>query len=87
MLEQAACDEILGRLHHVPPHLEGAPLLIEKCEGLFSAHRAALFDPQTHEMCKRDFSDHAFSVFFLCHCLDPHWFIALQGIVKPKHAT
>src|SRR5208282_311959 len=31
MLEQAACDELLGRLHHVLPHLERSPLLIDFC--------------------------------------------------------
>jgi len=67
MLEQAACDELLGRLHHVLPHLERSPLLIEKCESLFSAHGAALFVPQTHEMRKCDFGDHSFSVFLLAH--------------------
>jgi hypothetical protein len=60
MLEQAACDELLGRLHHVLPHLERSPLLIEKCESLFSAHGTALFVPQTHEMRKCDFGDHSF---------------------------
>jgi hypothetical protein len=83
MLEQAACDELLGRLHHVFPHLERSPLLIEKYESLFSAHRAALFVPQAHEMRKCDFSDHAFSVFLVGHCLDFHWFIALQASLKP----
>ena len=34
MLKQAACDELLGRLHHVLPHLKRSPLLIEKCESL-----------------------------------------------------
>ena len=46
MLEQAAGDELLGRLHHVLPHLERSALLVEKCESLFSAHRAALVVPQ-----------------------------------------
>jgi hypothetical protein len=38
-----------------------------------------LFVPQTHEMRKCDFSDHAFSVFLFGHCLAPHRLIALQG--------
>jgi hypothetical protein len=42
MLEQAACDELLGRLHHVLPHLELSPLLIEECESLLSAYRTPL---------------------------------------------
>src|SRR5208283_148822 len=83
MLEQAACDELLGGLHHVLPHLERSPLLIEKCESLLPTHRTALLVRQAHEMRKRDFSDHAFSVFLICHCLDPHWFIALQAPLKP----
>jgi hypothetical protein len=50
MLQQAAGDELLGRLHHVLPYLERSPLVIEKCESLFSAHRVALFVPQAHKM-------------------------------------
>ena len=87
MLEQSACDEVLGRLHHVFPHLERSPLLIKKCESLFSAHRAALFVPQAHEMGKCDFSDHAFSVFLVGHCLAPHWLVALQGIPEGTFGT
>jgi hypothetical protein len=30
-----------------------------------------LFVPQAHEMRKGDFSDHAFSVFLVSHCLAP----------------
>src|SRR5579859_2448592 len=80
MLEQAACDELLGRLHHVLPHFKRSTLLIEECESLISAHGAALFFSQAHEMRKCDFSDHAFSVFLIGlvglvgHCLAPHWF-------------
>ena len=33
--EQAACDELLSRLHHVLPHFKRLTLLIEKCESLF----------------------------------------------------
>ncbi|MGA9805338.1 MAG: hypothetical protein WBQ19_01295 [Terriglobales bacterium] len=83
MLEQAACDELLGRLHHVLPHLERSPLLIEECESLLSAYRTPLLISQSYQVRKCDFGDHAFSVFLLGHCLDPHWFIALQGIPKP----
>ena len=71
MLEQAGCNELLGRLHHVLPHLEGSTLLIQKCESLVPAHRTALLVPQSQQMGKRDFSDHAFSVFLACHCLAP----------------
>src|SRR5208283_568986 len=71
MLEQAACNELLGRLHHVLPHFERPPLLIEECESLFSAHRTALFVPQPHEMRKCDFGGHSFSVLLLAHCLPP----------------
>jgi hypothetical protein len=87
MLEQAACDEVLGRLHHVFPHLERSPLLIQKCESLFSAHRAALFVPKAHEMGKCDFSDHAFSLFLVGHCLAPHWLVAFQGIPEGTLGT
>jgi hypothetical protein len=45
MLEQAACDEILGRPHHVLPHLKRATLLIEKCKGLLPAHRTPARSP------------------------------------------
>jgi hypothetical protein len=83
MLEQAACNEILDRLHHVLPHLKRSPLLIEKCESLLPAHRAALLVPQSYQMRKCDFSDHALSVFLICHCLDPHGFIDLQALLKP----
>jgi len=71
MLEQAGCNELLGRLHHVLPHLEGSTLLIQKCESLVPAHRTALLVPQSQQMGKRDFSNHAFSVFLACHCLAP----------------
>ena len=83
MLEQAACDELLGRLHHVLPHLERSPLVIEKCESLFSAHRAALFVPQAHKMRKCDFSDHAFSVFLVGHCLPPTDLWLFRASLKP----
>ena len=83
MLEQAACDELLGRLHHVLPHLERSPLLIEKCESLFSTHRAALLVPQAHEMRKCDFSDHAFSVFLVGHCLAPTGLLLFRAPLKP----
>jgi hypothetical protein len=83
MLEQAACDEILGCLHHVLPHLKRATLLIEKYKGLLPAHRTALLVPQSYQVRKCDFSDHAFSVFLVGHCLDSHWFIALQASLKP----
>jgi hypothetical protein len=79
MLEQVACSELLGRVHHVLPHLERLPFLIEKCESLFSAHGAALFVPQAHEMRNCDFGDHAFSVFLsviasalLAYCSSRH---------------
>lgn len=83
MLEQAACDELLGRLHHVLPHLKRSPLLIEKCESLLPTHRIALLVTHSYQMRKCDFSDHPFSVFLICHCLDPHWFTALQAPLKP----
>ena len=79
MPQQAACDEVLSGLHHVLPHFKRPPLLIEKFESLFSTHRTALFVSQSHQMRKCDFGDYSFSVFFLAHCLCPHWFIALQG--------
>ena len=87
MPEQAACDELLGRLHHVLPHLKRSTLLVEKCESLFPAHRAALLVPQTHKMRKCDFGGHSFSVFLVGHCLVPHWFIALQGIPEATLGT
>ena len=87
MLQQAAGDELLGRLHHVLPHLERSPLVIEKCESLFSAYRVALFVPQAHKMRKCDFSDHAFSVFLVGHCLAPHGVMALQGIFEATLGT
>ncbi len=85
MLEQAACDELLGRLHHALPHLERSPLLIEKCESLLSAYRVALFVPQTHEMRKCDFSDHAFSVFLVGHCPTPTGLASLKRKRQGKH--
>jgi len=50
MLEQAACDELLGRLHHVLPHLERSPLLIEECESLLSAYRTPLLISQSYQV-------------------------------------
>src|SRR5579864_3445245 len=89
MLEQAACDELLGRLHHVLPHFKRSTLLIEECESLIWAYGAALFFSQAHEMRKCDFSDHAFSVFLVClvgHCLAPTGF-AFQVILMPVLRT
>ena len=71
MLEQAACDELLGRPHHVLPHFERSPLLIEKCESLLSAHRTALLISQSYQVRECNFSDHAFSVFLLVIALPP----------------
>jgi hypothetical protein len=71
MLEQAACNELLSRLHHVLPHLKRPTLLIEKCESLLPAHRKALLVPQSYRMRKCDFSDHAFSVFLVVIALPP----------------
>ena len=68
MPQQAARDEILCGLHHVLPHFEGLPLLIEKCESLFSAHRTALLVAQAYQVRKRDFGDHSFSAFLVGHC-------------------
>ena len=87
MLKQAACNEIFSRLHHVLPHLKRSTFLIEKRESLLPAQRTALLVPQSHQMRKCDFSDHAFSVFLVGHCLDPHWFIALQGIPEATLGT
>jgi hypothetical protein len=87
MLEQAACDKLLGRLHHVFPHLERSSLLIEKCESLFSAHRTALFVPQAQEMRKCDFSDHAFSVFLIGHCLAPTGLLLFRGTPEATLGT
>ena len=87
MLEQPACDELLGRLHHMLPHLERSPLLIEKCESLLPAHRTAPLVAQAYQVRKRDFGDHSFSVFLVDHGLDPHWFIALQGIPEATLGT
>jgi hypothetical protein len=83
MLEQAAFDKILGRLHHVLPHLKRSALLIKKCKGLLPADRTALLVPQSYQVRKCDFSDHAFSVFPVGRWLDSHWFIALQASLKP----
>jgi hypothetical protein len=83
MLEQAACDELLGRLHHVLPHLERSPLLIEECESLLSAYRTPLLISQSHQVRKCDFGDHAFSVFFLGHCLDPTGLLLFRASLKP----
>ena len=71
-LEQAACNEMLSRLHHVLPHLKRSPLLIEECESLLPAQRTALLVSQSYQMRKCDFSNHSFSVFLLGHCFDPH---------------
>ena len=78
MLGQAACDELLGRLHHVLPHLKRSTLLIEKCESLLPAHRKALLVPQSYQMRKCDFSDHAFSVFLAGHCLAPNGLLLIR---------
>ena len=87
MLEQAACNEIFSRLHHVLPHLKCSTLLIEKRDRLLPAHRTALLVPQSYQMRECDFSDHAFSVFLVGHCLDLHWLIALQGIPEATLGT
>ena len=71
MLEQAARYELLSCLHHVLPHLKGLTLLIQKRERLLPAHGTVLLAPQSYQMRKRDFSDHAFSVFLVAHCLEP----------------
>jgi hypothetical protein len=83
MLEQVACSELLGRVHHVLPHLERLPFLIQKCESLFSAHGAALFVPQAHEMRKCDFGDHAFSVIPVGHCLGATGLLLFRASLKP----
>src|ERR1700758_2019929 len=82
MLEQTACDEVLGRLHHVFPHLERSPLLIEKCESLLPTHRTALLVPQSYQMRKCDFRDHAFSVFLVGHCLAPTGLLSFRASLK-----
>jgi hypothetical protein len=83
ILEQAARNEILSRLHHVLPHFKRSTVLIEKCESLLPTHRTALLVPQSYQMRKCDFSDHAFSGFLVVHCLAPHWFNALQASLEP----
>ena len=82
MLEQPACDELLGGLHHMLPHLERSPFLIEKCESLLMAHRTALLVAQAYQVRECDFGDHSFSVFLVGHCLAPH-FIGLQASPEP----
>src|SRR5271157_2465062 len=79
MLEQAACDLVLSGLHHVLPHLERSPLLIEECESLLPAYRTPLLISQSYQVRKCDFGDHAFSVFLLGHCLDPTGLSRFKG--------
>ena len=48
--QQAARNKFLTSSHHLLPHLVRMPFLIKKCDRLFPAHRAALFDGESHEM-------------------------------------
>jgi hypothetical protein len=47
----------------MPPHFEGASLVIEKCQSLLPANGASMFVGQSQQMRKCDFGHH--SVYIL----------------------
>jgi hypothetical protein len=69
--KQTGRDEFFTSLHHVLPHLVRATFFIEKYASLFPAHRAALFDGESHEIRKCDFGRHSVSILFVCHEIYP----------------
>ena len=82
MLEQAACNEILSRLHHVLPHLERSPLLIEKCESLLPTHRIAVLVPRSYQMGKLISAITRSLSFLSVIALTPNWLTALRAPLK-----
>jgi hypothetical protein len=69
--QQAARNRFLTSPHHLLPHLVRMPFLIKKCDRLFPAHRAALFDGESHEMRKCDFGHHSAPILFVRHEIYP----------------
>jgi hypothetical protein len=85
MLEQAACDELLGGSHHVFPHVVRVPFLVEKCGSLLLGNGASMFVGQSQQMRKCDFGDHSFSGFLLGHFRCSYTFtVASDHPLKPS---